>query len=124
MKAIGKVVVVWALALSGLFALPAVSMALPRFTAGTTYCGCTCRWGGGVGGGYGNLYWPKVGACGLANGKACSYTQGKVTYSGKLDSCMDCQADNGGGLSCSNTAGANRPPVASVPMTPIAPPAR
>lgn len=44
-------------------------------------------------GGNRDLGWQKVGACNLANGRACSFKSGGKTYSGKLHDCGQCTAE-------------------------------
>jgi hypothetical protein len=90
MKAIVNVVVVGTLGLAVLLGSPTVAPALPKFAAGKTYCYCNCysKQGGTV-----NLSWEKIAACGIANGRACSFTSGGKKVSGTLNSCSECTGD-------------------------------
>lgn len=92
-----KLSVVWVLGLTVLLGSAAIAMALVKFEPGKTYCYCSCRSGGGVKG----LYWERVGACGGANGKNCSFKNPiGQTEQGKLDSCQKCDSNSIGGFSC------------------------
>ncbi len=101
MSAIGKVIVGSTVGLAILAGLLTSALALPKLKTGVTYCGCECSYRNKSGAWTsGNLYWEKVGACSLAENKACKYTDSTGTYAGTLRSCMDCQADAAGGILC------------------------
>jgi hypothetical protein len=104
MRGIVKVFVVWTLGLAVLLGSTGVGLALrPKFQPGKTYCQCACRNATGTA----DLTWQKVASCNI-NGKSCSFNNpnnlGKLEP-GKLDDCMSCQADSGGGLLCSAAPG-------------------
>ena len=133
MRAIVIAVVAWTLGLAVLLGSPAVTLALSKYAAGKTYCLCTCYNANNHQ--RADLGWEKVGACGLADGKNCSFTgDGGLKVSGKLQDCWQCTGDANGVCSASGkssvlSSGMGVPPAATlgqpgtttVPTAPVRP---
>ena len=117
MRGMLKGFVVGTLGLAVLLGSSAVSLALPKLIAGKTYCMCGCY---SKEGGNRDLGWEKVGACSLANGKACSFTFGGKKVSGKLQDCSQCTADAQG--VCVYSSGRVYGPTGEFEVAPSPPP--
>ena len=126
MRAIVKVFIVGTLGVAALLGSPAVTLALPKFVVGKTYCICYCyseqaKDGRDIG-------WEKDKACSLSDGKQCRLTSGGKTWSGTLASCGECTGYSSTG--CGSAARAYRAtdhleltiaPEAAPPSTTIPP---
>ena len=126
MRAIVRVFVVGTLGVAALVGSPAVTLALPKFVVGKTYCLCDCQSNQGGK----KIGWEKDKACSLSNHKACSITLDGKVVSGELYGCYQCTGYSS--TECSGPAGAYRltnqleltiAPEAA-PPSPIIPPRR
>jgi hypothetical protein len=102
-----------------IFLVPLVgSSALPVSNAGGARCNCYCRSSNG----FKELDWLKDKACGLSDGKSCTYTEGGKTKSGTLGSCQECRAgDTGTEWICKNSWLQSRAPAGTLQRVTPAP---